>query len=236
MSLTPRTWSWAAFVLGAATLVLFVVFAMLPAMRAAAECLPAGSVVQFELARSVADLVAIFGPADSACRPLAVAGMDAVNTLDVWAFIPTYTLFCMASAMYVARGEPRLLAFCAIAAAAGAAAGDYVETTALLQITQRLDDPGALLQQLQIGAWSKFALLAAHAFFLAGVCWNDAKRRPILGLLLLLPALGTAAAWIDHARYANLMNTGFALAWIGLFAFAGKEAFGPAPPAKGAQP
>jgi hypothetical protein len=144
----------------------------------------------------------------------------------------------MAAAMFVARGEPRLLAFVAIAAAAGAAVGDYVETTALLQITQRIDAPGALLQQSQFGAWSKFALLAAHAFFCAGVCLNDTKRRPILGVLLLLPALGTAATWLDHERYANLMNAGFGLAWFGLFGVAGREAFSPAGVtlAKDAQP
>lgn len=220
-----RVWGRAVFALGVATLLLFVAFAMLPQMRAAAACLPSGAVVQFEFAASLDDLIAIFGPAGGACRPLAVAAMDATNTLDVWAFIPIYTLFCVAAAVFVARGAPRLLAIAAIAAALGAGAADYVETLALLRITQTLDAPGDLLVQSQAGAWSKFALLAAHAFFCAGVCLNDSRRRPVTGLLLLLPALGTAAAWLDHYRFAGLMSLSFGLAWLALLIGAGREGF-----------
>lgn len=235
-----RFWGWATIVLGVATLALFGAFSMLPEMRAAGECLAAGSVVKFELASSVDDLQAIFGPSGSECRELGVAAMDAVNRLDIWAFIPTYTLFCVAGALFLARGAPRLLAFVAVAAAFGAAVSDYVETLALLEITETLDAPGALLAQSQAGAWSKFALLATHAFFCAGVCFNDAQRRPILGLLLLLPALGTAAAWLDHERLTNVMNGGFAIAWAALLVVAVRDTlFARAPsaaPAKDASP
>lgn len=224
-----RLWPWATFALGAVVLSLFVVFALLPDVRAADACLASGAVVQFELAASVDDLLAIFGPAGGACRPLAVAAMDAVNTLDLWAFIPAYTVFCSVGALFVARGEFRLLSAAAIAAALGATVADYAETTALLEITQRLDDPGGWLVQSHTGAWVKFALLAAHAFFVSGLCWNDARRRPILGLLLLAPALGTLAAWLDPERFLPLMNAGFALAWIALFAVAGKDALSRAP-------
>lgn len=217
------TWATAGF--GVIVLMLFGAFALQPEMQAAAQCLPAGSVVQFELASSRAELAAIFGAADSACRPLAVAAMDAVNHLDILAFIPAYTAFCIAAALFLAGDGLRLLAIAAIAAALGAAAGDYVETTTLLALTQSLDQPDHLLPRLQAGAWSKFALLAAHAFLCAGLCFNSAKRRTILGALLLLPAIGTAIAALDHTHLAGVMNAGFTVAWTAILIAAIRDAF-----------
>jgi hypothetical protein len=219
--MTERGWGIATLISGLAALVLFVAFAMLPEMRAAADCLAAGSVVQFGLARNVQDLAAIFGASDSACRPLAVAAMDAVNRLDLIAFIPAYTAFCISAALFLADGDwRRPLAVAAVLAALLAAAADYLETVSLLAITQNLDDAGALLSSSQLGGWSNFALLAAHALFCAGLCFVAGKRRPILGALLLLPAPGVAAAAYDHVALASVMNGGFAIAWIALLVVA----------------
>lgn len=219
-----RAAAWATAGFGGIVLALFGAFALQPEMQAAAQCLPAGSVVQFELASSRAELAAIFGAPDAACRPLAVAAMDAVNRLDIIAFIPAYTAFCVAAALFLAGEGMRLLAVAAIAAALGAAAGDYVETTTLLALTQSLDQPDQLLPRLQVGAWSKFALLATHAFLCAGLCFNAARRRTILGALLLLPAVGTAIAAFDHTHLASVMNAGFGVAWIALLAVAIRDA------------
>jgi len=218
---STRAWAIATAISGALSLALFVVFAMLPEMRAAASCLPAGSVVQFEFARNVADLIRIFGEPDSACRPLAIAAMDAVNRIDIIAFIPAYTTFCVCGALFLADGAlGRPLAVAATAAAVLAAAGDYLETTHLLAITQMLDTPGDMLRYSQLGAWSKFALLAAHAAFCAGLCFTAAPRRSILGVLLMAPTFGVIAAATDHIARANIMNVSFALAWIALLAMA----------------
>lgn len=227
--MNSRLWTWAAIVTGLALLASYVAFGMLPEMRAAGECAPAGSMLQFELARNADDLRAVFGASESECRPLVIAAMDALNRLDMLAFIPLYTAFCVAAAMFLARGAPRLLAIGAVLAALGGAAADYLETTTLMSLTQTLDAPDALIPQLQLGAWSKFALLAAHAFFCAGLCLNDAKRRPILGVLLLAPALGVAVAAFDHVRFADEMNNAFTLAWTALLVMAARDALTPAP-------
>ncbi len=219
--MSARTWALATALTGVISLGLFVVFAMLPEMRAAADCLPPGSVVQFEFARNVPDLITIFGEPESVCRPLAIAAMDAVNRIDIIAFIPAYALFCISAALFLAGGIwQRPLVIIAIGAALLAAAGDYLETTTLLAITQTIDAPGELLQSSQIGAWSKFALLAAHAVFCAGICFTSDKRRPLLGALLMLPAFGVAAAAYNHITLASVMNGAFALAWIALLAMA----------------
>jgi hypothetical protein len=217
-----RLWAIATVIFGVASLGMFLAFAMLPEMRAAAACLPPGSVVQFEFARNAQDLVEIFGEPSSACRPLAIAAMDAVNRLDVLAFIPLYTAFGIAGAMFLAGGAPRLLGIAAILAALGALAGDYLETTTLLAITQNLDAAEPLLPHSQLGAWSKFALLAAHSFFCAGLCFFGERRRAILGALLVLPALGVSIAALDHVQYANVMNATFGVAWVALLAMAAR--------------
>lgn len=221
-----RGWTYAAIVTGLGVLGLFVAFATLPEAKAATHCLTSGSVVLFELARNASDLNAIFGAPGSDCRNLAIAAMDAVNTLDIHAFIPTYTLFCICAAMFLSNGEARRpFAIAAILAALLALAGDYLETLTLLKLTRALDAPEALLPQLQIGAWSKFAMLAAHALCCAGLCFTMEKRRPILGVLLLAPAPGLAAAAYDHLTLSSVMNASFAIAWIALIVTAIVAAF-----------
>jgi hypothetical protein len=222
---SPRRWAIATAVFGLLVLTTFAVFALLPQMAAAQSCLPPGSVVQFELARNAADLLALFGAPGSECRVLAVAAMDAVNTVDVWAFIPLYTLFCAAGALYLAEGALlRPLTVAAVGAALLAAAADYLETTTLLAITSTLDDAEPLLAYSQFGAWAKFTLLAAHALFCAGLCYMSPQRRTVLGVLLILPTFGVLAAAYDHAALASVMNGAFALAWLGLLLVALRDA------------
>ena len=220
-----HAWAWSAFVFGLAAFAISIAFALLPEVRAAAGCLDAGAVIRFELARSAADLAAIFGDPGAACRQSATAAVDAVNRLDMLAFIPSYTAFCVAGAFFLSGGAFRLLAGAAALSALGAAAGDYLETTTLLSLTQSLDTPDALLPRLGIGAWSKFWLLAVHGVFCSGMCFNAEKQRPILGVLLLLPTAGVAAAAWDHARFAGVLNPVFTIAWLSLLALAARSAF-----------
>ena len=219
--MSGRAWAIATIVTGIVTLGLSFAFAMLPEVRAAGDCFQRGAVIQYEFARNLVDLLGIFGEPQSACRPLMITAMDAANTLDVWAFIPAYTLFCVCAALWLAGGVwQRPLVIIAIAAAIFAAAADYLETTTLLAITQTIDSPAGLLQYSQLGAWSKFALLAAHAVFCAGVCYTSDNKRYTLGAILLLPPFGVAAAAYDHVTLSNVMSAGFAVAWVALLVFA----------------
>lgn len=219
--MSGRLWPIATLVTGLITLGISVAFGMLPEVTAAGECFARGAVVQFEFARNIADLVAVFGEPESTCRPLVITAMDAVNHLDTLAFIPAYTLFGICAALFLANGVwQRPLVIIAIAASLLAAAADYLETVTLLSLTQTLDAPGGLLQYSQLGAWSKFALLAAHAVFCAGICYTSEKPRYILGAVLLLPPFGVAAAAYDHIVWSNVMGASFAVAWVGLLAMA----------------
>lgn len=223
--MSTRAWAITTLVFGAGTLLLFVVFALLPEMRAAAQCLPVGSVVRFELARDGGELAALFGGADSVCRPLAAAAMDAVNRLDLIVFIPTYTAFCVSAAFLMAGGALRPLSAAAGLFALAAAGADYVETTTLLEITPALNDLTRLqtLAPISSGAaWAKFALLTAHAFACAGLAFVNG-RRWIITAALVAPVAGVALAASDPAHFSTVMNAAFALAWTALLAAAVRE-------------
>lgn len=231
--MNARRWAIATAAFGVATLILFVGFTVLPQVTAAGECLAAGAVIDFELARTGAELIAIFDAPGSECRGLSITAMDAINTLDVWAFIPAYSLFCISGALFLSDGAVwRPLAFAAVASAVLAAGADYLETTTLLNITRDIERGAALAPVSAFAAWTKFALLAAHALFCAGLAYLSAQRRTILGVLLILPTFGVLALAIDHTRYAMVLNATFALAWFALLFAAVRVLV----PAKGAPP
>lgn len=219
--MSGRFWAIATVVTGVISLGISFAFAMLPDVTAAGECFQRDAVVQFEFARNIVDLISIFGEPESTCRPLVITAMDAVNHLDTLAFIPAYTLFCICAALFLANGVwQRPLVIIAVGAALLAAAGDYLETTTLLALTQTLDAPADLLKYSQLGAWSKFSLLAAHAVFCAGICYASDNKRYILGAVLMLPPFGVAAAAYDHVTLSAIMAAGFAVAWVGLLVMA----------------
>jgi hypothetical protein len=223
--MSERAWAIATAVFGLIALGLFVAFALQPEMAVARDCLPAGSVIQFELARNADDLAVLFRAPDDACRPLAIAAMDAVNRLDMLAFIPAYMLFCICGALFLAGGALlRPLTAAAVGAAFLAGAADYLETTTLLAITRDLDGAEPLLAYSQFGAWAKFALLAAHGLFCAGLCYVSERRRTILGVLLVLPTFGVLAIAYDQVRFHAILNATFALAWLALWVFAIRRA------------
>ncbi len=88
------------------------------------------------------------------------------------------------------------------------------------RLRDAIDTPGQLLQYSQLGAWSKFAMIAAHAVFCAGICYTNDKQRLILGTILMLPPFGVAAAAYDQAGLLNIMNATLGLAWLSLLVMA----------------
>lgn len=207
---------------GIATFGVTAMFTGLPAVKAAGTCMGAGSVVEFEFARTAAELAAVFGP--EVCRGPVIAGMDAINRLDVAAYIPAYTAFAIFAALWL--GGRTRLALAAVALAVVAFVADMVETTTLLQITKDLAAAEPLLPRSSTAAWIKFAALAAHGVALALVCLRSTPRRRILAALLLLPAIGTIAARVDPGS-VGLLTLGLGLAWTAMLLVAICEAVWP---------
>lgn len=216
---SPRLWAILTALAGLATVAVSAAFKLLSPVTAAKGCLAGGAVIDFEFARTADHLTDIFGAPGDPCRGMAIAAMDAINQLDVFAYIPSYTLFTVFAALFISGGRLRLPILLACGAAVLALAADYVETLILLKITPDLEPLAALLPVSATAAWIKFAALAAHALILAAVCLEKEPRRWIIGLLLLAPAIGVLAAFSD-ARNMNLLTLGFVLAWLPLLGLA----------------
>lgn len=219
-----RLWPALTALTGLGTLAVTASFRGLDAVRAAWPCLDDGSVLRFELATTMAQLGEIFGPPN--CAPLVRAGMDAVNHHDIAFYIPTYTAFCICAAIWLG-GRPRApLVLAAIGAAAVAFVADMVETTALLAMTRDLSAAEPLLPKASTAAWIKFWALAVQALLLAAICLRSAPRRLILGLLLVLPVIGTGLAFLNPERL-GVMTLAFFAAWTPMMLLAIREAVWP---------
>lgn len=225
---TPRLWAILAGVAGLASLAVTVAFRLLGPVRAAGPCMTEGAVLQFEFARKAGDLTNLFGPPADSCRAPIIAAMDAVNQLDIVAYIPSYTLFALFAALFVGGGRLRLPVLLAMLAAVVALVADYVETLTLLEITPALEARADLLPTASTAAWVKFAALAAHALLLAVACLEAPPRRWILGLLLLAPAIGVLAAF-TNPQSLGLLTLSFLLAWLPLLGAALWRAVRPGP-------
>lgn len=227
MTSNTRLWAILTALAGSASLAVTVGFRVLPEVTASAAAGCGGpQVIAFEFARTVAEALALFQP--DSCRASLLTAMDAANTLDVWAYIPTYTLFGVFGAVFAARGGRPPLVLLAILASIAALVADYVETTTLLAITADLDKAtDAMTARASTAAWIKFGALAVHGLLVAGVCLLGAPRRWILGLALVAPAIGFIAAAIDPAQWAGVMTLGFLIGWLTLLAFAVKESVWP---------
>jgi hypothetical protein len=219
----PRLWAIVTAIAGIASLAIVFAFQSLPEVKAAAGCASDRAVLLFELARTQTDLDAVFGPAGSDCRPKVIAAMDAVNTIDVWFFIPIYTLFVSAAALFLSGGALRPLAWGAIALAVVAAGMDYVETLNLLAYTPDLAPAPQRLIQSSTAAWVKFFSLGVNGLLLAALCFTAAPRRPILGALLCLPIIGVTLMFVDRSLM-QAQSLAFFLSWTPLLVMAAKSA------------
>lgn len=216
-----KLWPLFTIIGGLATLAVFVGFNVLPAVSAAyAPGTLSDAVSAFQRAESMADITAVFGDPPGAAL---IAAQDAVNTLDLYAFIPAYTLFLVAGALMLADGPRQPLAWGAIIAALIGAGADVVETLQQLRLTADLNDAAA---QLPIAPmhWLKYAALGANGLGVAALVLLGARKRWALGVLALGPLPCVLAVWAGAADDARLFSAAFALYWIALLVIACAEA------------
>ena len=228
MSNTTRIWASLTTAAGLATLAVTLLFQALPEVAAgrAAECYAAPPVIAFEFARTANQASALFGPGD--CRAMTITAMDAINRLDMAAYIPAYTLFAVLGAIFAARGARPRLALLAILAAITALVADYVETSTLLKITGDFAAAtDAMTVRASTAAWIKFFALGAHGLLVAAVCFRVTPRRWIVAAAMVLPLPGVIAAATDPDTRAGLMTLGLTVGWLTMLAFAAKEAIWP---------
>jgi hypothetical protein len=218
-------WAALAGLVGLAALAITISFSLLPAVTAAGTCVTGDTLIRFEFARTLADLQGLLHAPGDACRAPALAAMDQSNTLDVVAFIPTYTAFTVLAALFLGGGAVRRpLVLAALATSAVALVADYSETLRLLAITKDVEANAGLAPAASVSAWIKFGALALNALILAGLCF--ASRRRILGVLLVLPILAFAVMLVQPAQY-GLLTLAFVASWLPLTLVALWTAFRP---------
>jgi hypothetical protein len=217
---TKRTLPLLTVVLGLATLIAFTWLGGQEKVRAvysASEISP--NVSAFQRAETPADIAAVFGaPADAA----KMAAMDALNTLDLWAFIPAYALFLVAAAILLGGLRNRWTQIAIIFALLGAA-GDVIETWKQLQLTADIENAEAHLP-IAPWHWLKYAALALNGVAVATLCITSAKKRWILGAIAFASFPIVVLSYMDAITPRAFAAT-FALYWIALLVIAGLEVF-----------
>lgn len=229
--MTGRTWPIATLVFGLATLGFFVALGAQPAVRVVYPASEVSIAVSaFQRAETISDVAAVFGqPAD----PARIAAMDALNTLDLWGFIPSYTLFLAAAAIMLGGWRNRWTQAAIMFALIGALA-DGIETWKQLQLTTDIENAEAHLP-IAPWHWLKYAALALNGVAVASICFTSPKRRTILGVIALAPLPLVAASYMDLLS-TRIFAASFTLYWIALLAIAVKEAIRPSVQATGSQP
>ena len=213
--MSARTLPLLTLALGLATLIAFLWLGGQSAVRdvyAASEV--SAAVSTFQRSETPADNAAVFGsPPD----PARIAAMDALNTLDLWAFIPAYALFLAAAAIMLGGLNNRWTKIAIVFALLGAAF-DAVETWKQLQLTADLEDVEAHLP-IAPWHWLKYTALSLNGVAIASFCFTSEKRRWILGVIAFASFPLVAASYVDLLTPRAFAAT-FAIYWIALLVVA----------------
>jgi hypothetical protein len=215
----PVLVTWLAVVAGLATLVISIAFTCLPevaaAIRACGGHMP--SLVRFQLALTVADVLEALGPA-GACREAAIVAMDAVNRLDLHAYIVTYGAFVLLS-LFVVMKDARRKGYWPVALIVIAALiADVYETSRQLAITADLDHAERHMPVLMVASRAKFIGLTLAALAASWAGWKARPRRMVLAISCLPALFLMPLALLAPKSFGDLGTLTLAVAWLALLA------------------
>lgn len=214
-----RSLAWGAVVAGVATLAITVTFTLLPEVSAAVRACGGRtpSLVRFQLALNVTDVLEALGPAGP-CRDAAIVAMDAVNRLDLHAYIATYGVFLLLS-LLVIMNEARMRGYWLAALVVLAALiADVNETSRQLAITADLPNAERHILVLMVASRTKFIGIAIAALAASWAGWKARPRRTILALSCLPTILLMPLAILAPKSFGDLATIGLAIAWLALLA------------------
>lgn len=178
------------------------------------------SLLSYQMARTPAEIEAVFGRDGDPCRPGMVAAMDRANTVDLAGFIATYGGFLATFFVAMIRsggGRPARVGLFMLVAGLGL---DVLETAMQLRITRALPGSQASLTALAIGSNGKFTLLAIVCL-LAGLAMI--VRGGIVGRIAGVGCIAGGAIALVGLVDPNaraLLTTGNGLAWTLMFLYA----------------
>lgn len=169
-------------------------------------------IIAFELARTGADLHAIFGD-PGPCRDGIVAALDRVNHLDLALFIPAYGAFLVAWFLGLGDGRTRLVR-AGVALAVLAMVGDVLENACLLGLTPDLDPTSSWLALLPFATAIKWLALGAVGLVAALVLVTRAWPRQLAAAVCTLAAIDTAMAMADPSAFGPTVALGVGASWL----------------------
>ena len=185
-------------------------------------------IIAFELARSAADLEAIFGTAEP-CRSEVIERIDAINLVDVLVYIPAYGVF-MAFFFLGMRARHASLGTLGFRVAIIAALGDFAENACLMNLTPQLDPASLWFALLPWATGIKWLGLGVAAAIAAAIYVKSSGARlwNVLATLMCAAAfLSTVAAIAVPSMFGPLVGLGVALSWLAYLVTAGAAAFRP---------
>lgn len=201
-------WRWCALA-GLATLAVSVLFGRVPGLVPCGSSGGAGAVIALELARSTADITALFG--SEPCRSALVAAQRQALWLDMLAFIPAYCLFLL-SAVAALRRASLGLALVAFNLFMIAGAFDFIEGLILFKLLGNLPGDQRAFTGLFWTVRPKFALLALGEILLALMLWRGALAAKVAAGVMGAGGV-VALVYLLRAPHDPAMMKGHSVAW-----------------------
>jgi hypothetical protein len=190
--------------------------------RTCTGALPPGvsALLAYQLARSPADIEAVFGLPNDPCRAQMITAMDRANRVDLVAFIATYTAFLACFFLALRQLGPWPVARVGLIAVIATAAFDVLETATQLHITGALPGSSPSLTLLAIGSRGKFLGLAVVS---ACAGWGMIVRGKLPGRVagsVCIAAAALAVAGLLSVPARPALTAGGAIAWILMLLYA----------------
>jgi hypothetical protein len=222
MMAEARGWWIASLIAGLVAVGCVVAFGRIPVV--ACDGMAADAMLRFELVTSVPELRSMFtgqlavdvahhvGP----CGRALAAGFDRINRIDVFAFIPAFTLLQIFAAIALRRQGQRLAGLVIIMAVV-AALSDQIEDQQLFAITAALPGTQAMVDVLMWASRIKFALLAVAALDLGLLSLRLPGARRWLGAVMMA---GGVVCLFGLLTRSTLITSGIGAAWVALLLLA----------------
>jgi hypothetical protein len=198
-------------------------------------------IIAFELARSDADLDAIFGMHGrllGLCGAEVVAKLDAINLVDVLVYIPAYGVF-MAFFFLGMRGRNAALGTLGFRVSIVAALGDFAENACLMTLTPLLDPSSTSFAVLPWATGVKWLGLGVAGAIAAAIYAKSTGARAwhfVAAALCAAAFFSTVAGIAAPARFGPVISAGVGLSWLVYLIAAAGGAFRPAMDSSGTAP
>ena len=173
-------------------------------------------VIAFEMARSMDDLEAVFGPPGDAERQARLEAMDAGNFWD-YPFMVAYGAFILTFFLAVAQDTGRRYWWLFAALGVLAALADAVENGILLQLTAHLaagQPVEDLLRQLPYPVWIKFFSLMLAGWGLGTYLLTRQGWWMAFGFAVMLLSGVVSLGYASPAQYTGLMGPAIGGVWV----------------------